>query len=438
MTERWRAELSRLPRLDDPTSAWHRASTRVPSEPPPQLPPTRQRIAAAVVALVVFAGAGVFAYSAFDGDARPIGGPAQPEPIVVHLASGDGTSFDPSAYLVYEDRKADTCAGWFVVFPDGTGEAQDMKCAYTDAPLEVPVGTPFHFETGGDDVTTQVEPADATATPGEKTVRIFASWASTDLWNDAGAEFQVTIEVVEVDPSASQAASVSPSGQDDPASSPEAVGSAGVPDVLSLRCGPHGIEILTPVVAVQSDGLHIDADVTGFPDPEVAIESHLHLDRGSWWSGSSGTDGEFARAVPPGPATIWCEPGPGQNMDAPDPSRVTAEIEIVDPQGEWVDHVPTCDRIRSIGPAASPTERADTPVEAVRRGVAGILDTDVVEEAGYVGGDDAAWIVRVIREGEIVASFHVSRLEYPSVVAGSVCPSADFGPLVYNAEDLDP
>jgi hypothetical protein len=77
LTERWRAELTGLPRLDDPERAWQRASTGIPTEPAPQLPPTRQRIGAAVVALALFAGAGVFVYSAFGGNEGSVGGPEE-------------------------------------------------------------------------------------------------------------------------------------------------------------------------------------------------------------------------------------------------------------------------------------------------------------------------------------------------------------------------
>ena len=84
MPEKWRKELSKLPRLEDPDAGWRRAQ-QGPERPLPR-PGTGQRVAAGLVALVVFAGGLALAVGAFRGG-RPAdeAAPAAPVPVVISI-----------------------------------------------------------------------------------------------------------------------------------------------------------------------------------------------------------------------------------------------------------------------------------------------------------------------------------------------------------------
>ncbi len=195
-------------------------------------------------------------------------------------------------------------------------------------------------------------------------------------------------------------------------------------DALRVRCDATGIEILTPVVAAQIDGLHVDAQVTDLADPEIGLMS-TRLETRSWWSGSSGTDDTFVRPVPVGEVRVVCEPGPEQGSGSSggvsggeemlggglswDPEAHEAVFELVDPNGHYVDYVLPCEDQQALDAWST----ADTLEAAVRAAVAGLLPDDVIEEAGYpMAGDAWPWSeARVVRSGVVAASFHVGAMD---------------------------
>jgi hypothetical protein len=437
MSERWERELRKLDEVDAPTGLSDRIAEGPTGGGGTTLPGTRQRIVAGVVAFGVFIAAGAFAFVAFSGgepepigtdDAEVVAAPT-PEEVVVTISSGDGPNFRPSAVIAYGDEQVGIgCVSWWVEFPDGTGEAMEAFCGGNSG-LVVDLDAPFSFITdGGVAVAVTVRPDDPTSEPGKVTVQIEASWPSDDRWSQASATFVTALEIVEP--------AVSPPVEpvDDPIDvAPEPSVVAEEPsDVLRIRCTPTEIEVLTPVVAAQPDGLHVLAEIQGLADPEVAIRSDGHPDS-EWWSGSSGTDGEFVRNVPPGRAVVRCESGPEQGDG---PEELETRLEIVDPTGVTVPYTLGCERPEAIGPGGSLAVRADTLDGAVREGVRGVLDSDAIEEAGYVASDSAWRIARLVRDGNVVAFFHVDGRGAWAyrVMSGYACAGSDLGPLASDEE----
>jgi hypothetical protein len=190
----------------------------------------------------------------------------------------------------------------------------------------------------------------------------------------------------------------------------------GVSDVLRVRCDADSIEVLTPVVAAQADGLHVVATVSELSDPEIRLRSSVEPSYLQHWSGSSGVEGEFVRELAIGGATVHCESGPYQGDG---PEDLTAPFTLVDPEGVFVEYRLACSNEVHFGPPqvdewmndGPPSESLDldNPEELVRDMVSGILPDDIVERAGYVGGSPERPFVRVVRDGEIAGFFWLSR-----------------------------
>jgi hypothetical protein len=200
-------------------------------------------------------------------------------------------------------------------------------------------------------------------------------------------------------------------------------------NVLLVRCDAQSIEVLTPVVVAQPDGLHVKASVTGLTDPDVSVRSSgdplLRV-----LSGSSGVDSEFVRDLPPGDATVHCESGPQQGNG---PEDLEASFSFIDPNGVFTDYQPDCADAQVLGPRepsmsewiASQGETL-SPIETVLAQVTGIQSSDVVERAGYAETASDRWIVRVTRDGQVIGSFFGSPAGGGSFVQdGRVCPSSD-------------
>src|SRR5438093_3449651 len=119
MPERWERELDKLSSMDAP------ASTRVRVTAGPRgdgMPPARggQRVAAGVVAFVVFGAAAALAAGMFRSPGMTAA--ASPDPatsVVVHLISGDG----PNARLVFRGQTAEPQIGSYCW--DGTRHCTD-------------------------------------------------------------------------------------------------------------------------------------------------------------------------------------------------------------------------------------------------------------------------------------------------------------------------
>lgn len=195
---------------------------------------------------------------------------------------------------------------------------------------------------------------------------------------------------------------------------------AGFSDVLQVRCDSNSIKVLTPIVAVQADGVHVDASVSELADPEVWLTS-TGDENLSVLSGSSGVDDEFVRELPPGDATVHCESGPTQ-QDGPE--RLSATFSLIDPHGVFTSYETDCTDATYLGPTGMGAD-APEPVEGqhaldiVRAFVTGLQPQDEFEMAGFPKGEP---IVRVVRDGQAVGVFWFVRSGL--IVEGRVCPSS--------------
>jgi hypothetical protein len=213
--------------------------------------------------------------------------------------------------------------------------------------------------------------------------------------------------------------------------------SSAPPGVLRVRCDADSIEVLTPVVAAQSDGLHVAATVSGLNDPEIRLRSSVEPSYMEHWSGSSGVEGEFVRELAVGEATVHCESGPAQGDG---PEDLTAPFTLVDPEGVFVEYRLACPQEVDFGPPQTdewmndwpPSDSLDLdqPEEVVRTMVSGILPDDIVERAGYLGGSPDSPFVRVVRDGEIAGFFWLSGAGGRAHIGfGKACVESGLRPL---------
>jgi hypothetical protein len=200
-------------------------------------------------------------------------------------------------------------------------------------------------------------------------------------------------------------------------------------DVLRIRCLPNDhVEVLTPVVAAQPEGLRIEAE---YPPPagEVGVLS-VARPNVSYWSGSSGLELPFVRPLPEGEARVWCIRGPYQFI--PEDESKQGSFVVIDPDDVFLPYQLECGAAgeRSLGFIF--TTSFATLNEAARGILSGLQEGDIVELAGYVNGDpEWPWLnARVLRDGRVVAQLDVMAREGWAywIHGGSVCD--DSGILV--------
>lgn len=198
-------------------------------------------------------------------------------------------------------------------------------------------------------------------------------------------------------------------------------------DVLRIRCLPRdGVEVLTPVVAAQSDGLHIEA-IDASQSGEVGMMSPA-FPNVSFWSGSSSLSEQFVRPLPVGPARVWCIHGPIQQ---PPELSGQALFTVVDPGSVFVPYRLECGSaaITDLGVSFGFRDSAPTASAAIEGALSGIRPDDVVEQAGYLLMDPE-WPYlkgRVVRDGRVIAELDLSRVDGQFGVGGSASACADSG-----------
>jgi hypothetical protein len=200
-----------------------------------------------------------------------------------------------------------------------------------------------------------------------------------------------------------------------------------VSDVLRVRCDAQSLEVLTPVVAAQPDGIHVDADVTGLTDPVVGLKSKSDPNA-THYSGSDGVGSVFVRQLPPGEATVFCESGPSQGDG---PEDLSGSFTIVDPNGVFTDYRLSCADGELVGGGyLGPDGGALSPEEAITSQVEGSRSRDVIERAGYPKPAQRGPIYRLTRDGKIIGWFLLHKFPDQEgqdryvVVNGYVCPGS--------------
>jgi hypothetical protein len=181
--------------------------------------------------------------------------------------------------------------------------------------------------------------------------------------------------------------------------------------VAQVSCTDAGTQVSTPVVQPQPDGVHIVVDNTTGKDLGLQIQD---------FGGDNAPVGtsEIVRPIPPGVYGLNCITSP----QAAEPTAYQT-FEVQDPAGIWVSTNLECSSGGSVGAAGSFAPGAlgvqGTPVEVVTTTISGPLPTDLIEAAGYTSATDAA-SVRVVRDGNVVATYHL----FPDSQGGWMIDSA--------------
>lgn len=180
-----------------------------------------------------------------------------------------------------------------------------------------------------------------------------------------------------------------------------------LPDVVDVVCDG-GTQVLTPQAKPQLDGVHFRVDNRTGSDivflveyPTGGVGAEVHVPPGI--SELSGPDsGAPGWAVPPGTVGVSCRELPQEPSPSP-----TVDFELVDEDGVWLPTTLSCDSITQS--FLSRALEGPDPIELTRERFDGILETDVVEEAGYP--EAASPSVVIIRDGEIIALANFFRAE---------------------------
>jgi len=195
-------------------------------------------------------------------------------------------------------------------------------------------------------------------------------------------------------------------------------GAAGpTPETAVVRCLESRIEVATPTVNTQPDGLHVEVENAGGSQRLVVVSVGERTRVFSFPIGAGSTT--LVVPVNPGGVQIACRSNAETDgSDDPFLDRHSGGLFLHDRGGYFVPYAPTCDSSEEI-PIEPPKVVIRPRGEAFIRGnLAGILSSDSVERAGYLEGrgDEGPW--RVVRDGEIVA-----QVEYPSL-EGITCRAA--------------
>jgi hypothetical protein len=176
-----------------------------------------------------------------------------------------------------------------------------------------------------------------------------------------------------------------------------------LPSVAQVSCSDAGTQVSTPVVQPQPDGVHIAVDNSTGADLGLQIKD---------FGGDNAPMGtsEIVRPIPPGVYGLAC-------TDPHSSAEPTYQpFEVQDPASLWISTDLTgC--TSASGVAGSSAGSADgsssdivggqgTPVEVVTSTISGLMPTDLIEPAGYPSMTDEA-NVRVVRDGDVVASYHL-------------------------------
>lgn len=174
---------------------------------------------------------------------------------------------------------------------------------------------------------------------------------------------------------------------------------AELPDVVELRCTPHGIEVPVASIRPRSDGLHLTID------NQLPVATEVWVTSDAWYSGrivvAPGRE-DLRQPVPPGVLTVGCR------IDGHEEQR---QVDLVDVDGHYQQPELDCpeDEWREPNQLLPVDPPNWSRVGATTGALADYLqDDDEVEAPG--GYPDEALtapaaipMVRVVREGRTVA-----------------------------------
>jgi hypothetical protein len=203
-----------------------------------------------------------------------------------------------------------------------------------------------------------------------------------------------------------------------------------IADVLVIDCTDEGTVVAVPVVEAQDDGAHFEVDNRSGVD-EVLIAPAG--DGGDDWGGdmdlSSATSHVFDFA--PGELMVGCFTDEGiPRVQVRDWSELPGmvPVTIAEPAGGYVSADLSCPAGASSSGITSFGNSGPfpTPEDAARALLIGLEGTDLIERAGYPAQRSASdpgegVLLRVVREGEVVASIAYSEVGATPILRVEAC-----------------
>jgi hypothetical protein len=198
-------------------------------------------------------------------------------------------------------------------------------------------------------------------------------------------------------------------------------------DVLHVTCQPDGTAtVQSAAVQAQADGLHVVVDDQA--GAEAVVFTRPSEPWIAWSSGSNGLDGEFVSLVAPGETTARCEQA-GTTYDTSQGDSGAATFVVLDPNAYWTSSDLACGPLDDSWAMTGlqPVDPLVTTIyDAARMAAPGIRDTDIVESAGYTASRADAGLVRVARDGQVIAWLRDAFAEGWSF-DGYACPGSGIG-----------
>jgi hypothetical protein len=201
---------------------------------------------------------------------------------------------------------------------------------------------------------------------------------------------------------------------------------ANVPDVAEIRCDGTTLELVTPFVRPQRDGVHLRFVNTG------TAELGYSINAAGGGAGAGGPPGasEDVYTFAPGRATITCSDPYGRE----DPSEIPHEhhLTIVDPEGLYVptdlDGCPDGEQFSYVADFAPDAKgEPGDPVDVAREHLRAnhrLAPDDTVERAGYPAEPTVR--VRMVRDGKTVVVVDLSPANGGGWLVGSGSGCAGF------------
>lgn len=190
------------------------------------------------------------------------------------------------------------------------------------------------------------------------------------------------------------------------------------PTILAVTCTSRRVELTSPSVRPQPDGVHLLVQKDTAQTVGVIVD---YAQGRSWIHGTfagrgnliAPTGSHMVWVLPPGHARIVCE--------FEDTKGTYAEFDIIDSDNLYVSPDLACSTATSYE-VFLPLRLALAAdrVDAVRHAMHGLRDSDQIEAAGYPNQDDP--ILRVVRDGRTIA-----RIDFGPVRSSSITTCSGSG-----------
>jgi hypothetical protein len=386
MPERWKNELKKLREFEPGADLGSRIADGPRGEPSP---PARQRVVAAVTALVVFAAAAIFAVRVFGtgseghvvGTSGPVG---SDERLVIELSSGRGDSQAPEATMRYGDREQHGVVEgytWCVGDECASGIADFAFYPPVGEFVVVPPGIPIEFT--GDGAVKSVDITDPSGEP--------VAGAVSESVPDADAQYVLEVNATWADMGGEH-------GQSNFFFGVQALSSpSAAPDVLHVDCSAFVARTDTAVVRTQPDGLHVVFEGTdGFDEYGIVTPQGTSSEASFGAGGSFPFESQQGVPVDPGAWEIGC----GTKDRPVEAGDLTAAFELVDPDDHWASFELGCDVPDEVSSSSS-VPSSVAPEDAAAQLVIGLGTEDRLRAAGYGAEASQLGIAYVVDRGGV-------------------------------------